>query len=228
MAPWLIAAAAAYALLLATVFVDQGRWTRRGTRFRVSDREVALTFDDGPDPAWTPRVLSILARHNVKATFFVVGRQVRRHPALLRAIVDAGHAVGNHGDRHRPLWRLTRRAATAEIENGARAIVEAGGPRPTLFRPAKGLFWPRQKRWIAETGHAPVMWSVAGKDWAGFSAMRILSSLSRRTNGGDIVLLHDGGGAVFRRGGDRGPTVAALGPFIANLKERGLSLVPLS
>jgi len=226
---WLLALIALYAFLLASIFFDQARLTRRNTFYRLTSAppKVALTFDDGPDPTWTPQILSILNRHGVKATFFVVGSNVRRHPEIVRAMVEAGHVVGNHTDRHRPLWRLSRKSVQAEIAAAEEAIVTACGKRPTLFRPPKGLLWSRQKGWVADCGYDVVLWSVNTKDWAGISARGLLSLMKRRARGGDILLFHDGGGVVATRGGNRAETVAALEPLIASFKERGLEMVAL-
>ncbi len=220
---------AVYAFVLISIFFDQARLTRRNTFYRLTSTppKVALTFDDGPDPTWTPQILDVLNRHGVKATFFVVGERVRRHPEIVRAMIDGGHVVGNHTYRHRPLWRLSKRAVVEEIRKTEDEIVAACGKKPTLFRPPKGLLWSRQKGWVAEIGYDVVLWSVNTKDWAGISARGLVSSLTRRARGGDILLFHDGGGVVATRGGNRAETVSALEPLIAAFKERGLDFVSL-
>lgn len=230
MNPWLGAAIGLYGFLWACIAIDQGRWTRRGTWFRLREPVplVALTFDDGPDPIWTPQILDVLDRHGVKATFFLVGDHVRRFPEVARDIAARGHAIGNHTYSHRPLWRLSAEAISADVRRAGEEIAAACGRQPTLFRPPKGLLWPRQKKALARWGYDVVMWSLNTKDWAGPSPRRLAASVIRRARAGDIVLFHDGGGVVSRAGGNRAATVAALGPIIEAFQKRGWGLVSLA
>jgi len=138
------------------------RLTRRGPTF---SRKVALTFDDGPDPSSTLRCLEILNPHQVRATFFLVGERVRRHPELARAIRAQGHDVGNHTWGHRHHWLLSPRQAHAEVREGARAITEVIGEPPRLFRPPFGQMNVFSFREAVRLGERCVLGSIAVMDW---------------------------------------------------------------
>ncbi len=139
-------AAVAAALLAGTAAYTIGAQAaagglRLGVRKRGPARAmVALTFDDGPDPVHTPRILDALAASGVRAAFFMVGRQVEAVPAVARAVASAGHDLGNHTYSHRHLWLLSPAASVAEVDRGAWAVAEATGLAPRYFRPPWGAF----------------------------------------------------------------------------------------
>jgi peptidoglycan-N-acetylglucosamine deacetylase len=161
-------------------------------RLPAATREVFLTFDDGPDPHWTPRILDVLARHRVRASFFVIGQLVRQFGPLLRDIRAAGHAVGNHTWSHRHPWSLTRALARQEVRDGADAIAQSIGERPAWFRPPHG----RLSAGLMEAAHAEneriALWSVSAVDWGPWAAPHRVLSRLRAVRPGDIVLMHDG------------------------------------
>jgi peptidoglycan/xylan/chitin deacetylase (PgdA/CDA1 family) len=181
---------------------------------------VHLTFDDGPTPAWTPRVLELLARHRAQATFFVVGRQAAAHPELVRQAWAAGHGVGNHTWTHRRLTRLGAGALQAEVGPTSAAIQRATGAPVRCLRPPHGTVDAATAAQARALGLRLVMWDVDSNDWrrpgAGVIAGRVLG----RVRAGDVVLLHDGGG-------DRSQTVAALQQVLASLSARGFRFSPL-
>jgi peptidoglycan/xylan/chitin deacetylase (PgdA/CDA1 family) len=181
---------------------------------------VHLTFDDGPTPAWTPRVLELLARHRAQATFFVVGRQAAAHPELVRQAWAAGHGVGNHTWTHRRLTRLGGGALEAEVGPTSAAIQRATGAPVRCLRPPHGTVDAASAEQARALGLRLVMWDVDSNDWrrpgAGVIAGRVLG----RVRSGDVVLLHDGGG-------DRSQTVAALQQVLASLSSRGFRFSPL-
>jgi peptidoglycan-N-acetylglucosamine deacetylase len=151
-----------------------------------------LTFDDGPDPAWTPRVLDILAAAGAHATFFVVGMHARANPGLLKRMAAQGHEIGNHTGTHRHPWTLPSAAARREVRDGADAIADITGVQPLFYRPPHG----RLRRCMTEeaegNGQAIVLWSLSAVDWGPLgSAPGILRRL-RNAVAGDIVLMHDG------------------------------------
>ena len=154
---------------------------------------VALTFDDGPDPESTRRVLKILAEHGHTATFFVVGRKVDRHPDVLREIHAGGHAIGLHGYLHDRLFALKPPGfVRTDIERTQRAVEEACGVRPTLFRPPVGLVSPRTAAGARSAGVTLVAWSVRAFDGvARTSPEQIVQRIGRGLKPGAIVLLHD-------------------------------------
>jgi peptidoglycan/xylan/chitin deacetylase (PgdA/CDA1 family) len=153
---------------------------------------VTLTFDDGPDPAWTPRCLQALADANARATFFMIGTHARRHPELVRAIARAGHTIGNHTLTHVHPWTIGATRAQAEVRDGAAAIADITGKAPTVFRPPHGA---RRRPMLEEAraqGEAVVMWDFSAIDWGWLGTSRRISKRLTRVRDGDIVLMHDG------------------------------------
>jgi peptidoglycan/xylan/chitin deacetylase (PgdA/CDA1 family) len=154
---------------------------------------VALTFDDGPHPQATPCVLKVLAAHDAVATFFLVGEQVRRHPALAREIVAAGHAVGLHGETHRNELMLSPRVLAQDRARGLDAIQQATGVTPVMHRPPYGAVSGAGLVLARGTGLETVLWSRWGRDWR---ARATADTVARDVLGnglieGEIILLHD-------------------------------------
>jgi len=150
-----------------------------------------LTFDDGPHPVVTPRVLHILQSFNARATFFVLGKRAEEHPRLIHDILDGGHAIGNHAYDHGVLLFRPRVYIQEQIGRAAESIRRISGVRPTLFRPPFGLFNPSTVSAAAELDHRLVLWSVNPADYSRRTPERMASILRRRTKSGSIVLLHD-------------------------------------
>lgn len=151
-----------------------------------------LTFDDGPDPHWTPRVLETLARAGVLATFFVIGQHARRGASLLREMRSAGHAIGNHGSTHRHPWTMSRSHARREVRDGAAAIADATGEWPGWFRPAHGRLGAFVVEAALAEGQRVALWSVSAVDWGPLAQPGRIASRLHRLRAGDIALLHDG------------------------------------
>ena len=153
---------------------------------------VALTFDDGPHPEGTRAVLAELERRNARATFFVVGEQVRRSPGLARAIVDAGHEVALHGDRHTLLLRRRVQELADDLDRASATIADETGVVPTLYRPPYGVFGARTLAHVRDRGLVPLLWSAWGRDWERRATPGSISRrVARRLAPGDVVLLHD-------------------------------------
>lgn len=185
---------------------------------------VALTFDDGPHPEGTPRVLEILASHGARATFFVVGEQVVQRPELVRRILDQGHGVQLHGYRHRLQLRLTARALRDDIERGTVAIEDALGSSPSLHRPPYGIYSSVGLEIVRARGLRPLLWARWGRDWRKFTtpgriARRVLSEL----RAGDVILLHDADFYSSERSHER--TAEALELIVTELRSRELDTV---
>lgn len=176
---------------------------------------VALTFDDGPDPRWTPEVLARLREHRVKATFCVVGQLVEAHPELVRAIAADGHTLCNHSWSHDVgLGNRSRAAIRADLERTNAAIrAVAPGPRVSYYRQPGGAWTKRVVQVAAELGMSSLHWAVDPQDWSRPGAGAIAKAVASDTGAGEIVLLHDGGG-------ERRDTVRALDRFLADLAER--------
>jgi peptidoglycan/xylan/chitin deacetylase (PgdA/CDA1 family) len=159
---------------------------------RVDRPGVALTFDDGPHPEGTPQVLAILAAHNAKATFFVVGEQVQRRPELLRRIQAEGHIIALHAYRHRLQLRLTREQLADDYTRGIHAIQDATNQTPTLHRPPYGIYSPSGLQIAHNKGLNPLLWSAWGKDWRKFTTpQRVADRVIADLTPGGVVLLHD-------------------------------------
>ncbi|HEX3802309.1 MAG TPA: polysaccharide deacetylase family protein [Solirubrobacteraceae bacterium] len=185
---------------------------------------MAITFDDGPHPEGTPRMLEILAQHGAQATFFLVGEQVVRRPELARRIVAEGHAIGLHGYRHRPHPSRTAAAIADDFERATAAIVDATGVAPRLHRPPYGVYSPASLRMARERDLQPLLWSRWGKDWRKFTtpdriARRVLTGITA----GDVILLHDADFYSSKRSHRR--TAAALPEILAKLKSAELGTV---
>ena len=174
--------------------------------------QMALTFDDGPNDPHTLHLLDVLAKHNARASFFLIGKYVRQRPDIVRAIAAAGHEIGNHTDSHPNLILVSAARLRQELSDCNKALEDALGTKVTLFRPPFGGRRPNVLRTARGMGLSPVMWSVTGYDWSAKSAAEIVRKVSGQVNSrhkaqGEIVLLHDGGHLAF--GTDRSYTVEA-------------------
>jgi peptidoglycan/xylan/chitin deacetylase (PgdA/CDA1 family) len=174
--------------------------------------QMALTFDDGPNDLHTMHLLDVLAQHNAKATFFLIGRYVRQRPEIARAVLAAGHEIGNHTYSHPNLVLVSARRLRQELDDCRKALEDALGTKATLFRPPFGGRRPSVLRTARSMGLSPIMWSVAGNDWNAKSPGAVVDKVvrqvdSRRRMQAEIVLLHDGGHLDF--GADRSHTVEA-------------------
>lgn len=184
---------------------------------------VALTFDDGPWPGATERVLDLLAELDVKTAFFVIGRYVEKHPELIARILREGHLLGNHTYDHRGDAFLRGRVYWQDqLDRTDDAIERAAGVRPGLYRPPLGMKTPISAR-AAAGRHTVVTWTRSGRDGLTTTSDRILRHLLPHSRPGDILLLHDGVSPQSAR--DPSVTVEALPPLIRGL--RGLGIKPV-
>jgi peptidoglycan/xylan/chitin deacetylase (PgdA/CDA1 family) len=194
---------------------------------RLEDAEgVALTFDDGPHPRGTPAVLEALARAGATATFFLVGEQVRREPALAREIVAAGHGVALHGERHRcQLW-LTPRMLDDDLARVASTVQEATGRSPQIYRPPFGIFSAAGLALVRRRGWQSLLWSRWGRDWeARAKPAKIAARAARELSAGDVILLHDAD--TYSSEGSWQRTAAALPAILETVHRAGLRTVPV-
>jgi peptidoglycan/xylan/chitin deacetylase (PgdA/CDA1 family) len=196
-----------------------------GIPFRLPGASgVALTFDDGPHPEGTPAVLEILEQADIRATFFLVGEQVERRPALAGEIRAAGHAIALHGDRHRLQLRLRAAEIASDLARGAAAIEDATGVTPILHRPPYGIYSGSGLRLARDAGLKPLLWSRWGKDWRRFTTpARIAARATRDVRPGDVILLHDAD--FYSARGSHRRTVEALASVLAVLDRRGIATV---
>jgi len=197
-----------------------GQWYGRTfTGLARGTRQLALTYDDGPNDPHTLRLLETLARHHVRATFFLIGRYVRQRPDIVREIVAAGHIVGNHTFTHPLLIFKSAAEIRKELTDCRSAIQDTIGEHSNLFRPPFGGRRPAVLRIARELGLEPIMWNVTGYDWSAPPAAVIERKCARQIHGGDVILLHDGGHRQM--GADRAQTVVATDHLITRYKSDG-------
>ncbi|MFB7115820.1 bifunctional polysaccharide deacetylase/glycosyltransferase family 2 protein [Streptomyces sp. NPDC056291] len=195
---------------------------------QVKARTVALTFDDGPDPVWTPRILEVLRRNHVHATFFILGTQAVAHPELVRRIVADGHQIGIHAFTHPDLARLAPWQRSLELRETQLAVAGAAGVTTALLRPPYSsendalddAAWSVLKQ-ANVTGYVTVLTTQDAEDWQRPGVERIIARATPRGHAGQIVLMHDAGG-------DRSQTVAALGSLIPRLKAQSFKFATVS
>lgn len=196
-------------------------------RYRSGHAGVALTFDDGPMPGTTDRVLDVLAELGVHASFFCVGRNAERAPALLRRIAAEGHAVGSHSLTHPNPWELTTQQVRAEYAAGRAAVEQALGAPAPLFRPPHGRLSLRTASILRR--HRPVLWSNDPQDWRAGTGREQIERIVGAAVDGDVVLLHDWiEQPEAPQCLDRSPTIEALPAVVAAVRSRGLSFVRLA
>ncbi len=203
-----------------------GAWPALRRPLGVEDRTAggagyALTFDDGPHAQGTPAVLEVLARERVAATFFLVGEQIRRNPSLPREIVEAGHEIALHCDRHRNLLRLTPRQVRADLERANDAIATSTGREVRLYRPPYGVLNAAALRHARARGWRTLLWSHWGRDWERrATADSIVRRVTAGAGEGAVLLLHDADD--YSAPGSWRHTLAALPRVIETLRARGL------
>jgi len=216
--------------VLFTVFFDQAVLVRHGTLYRkdVKEKVVALTFDDGPSPQWTPLILDELKRSGVRATFFMLGEHVKEYPDIARRVAQEGHDIGNHTYSHHVLIYYKMDELAREIKDAEKVIREVTGKTTALFRPPKAWLTNPEKQKIRELGYQVVLWSLNSKDWVTFDDKYIVKYLLHHIRPGEIILFHDSGGVFSVEGGDRRETVLAVRRLIERLKERGYRFVTVT
>jgi peptidoglycan-N-acetylglucosamine deacetylase len=189
---------------------------------------IAMTFDDGPNPKYTPGLLELLARHDAKATFFLIGEWAEREPALIREIVAAGHAIGNHTHTHVTMPAHPAKRIREELRR-CREAVEASGETfstvngASLMRPPYGRRRPGTLRTMREEGYVPVMWSITCYDWRAHTTTKRITRRGRRAKEGDIILLHDGNSEM--PAADRHKSVDAARAILESHGEKGFQFV---
>ena len=188
-------------------------------------KQIALTYDDGPNDPHTLKLLDVLAKHSVRATFFMIGRYVQQRPDIARAVAQAGHVIGNHTFTHPLLIFKTETQTRTQLVDCHQALEDAIGEHSNLFRPPFGGRRPATLRIARELGLQTVMWNVTGYDWNAPPALVIEKKVARQIRGGDLILLHDGGHRTM--GADRAQTVIATDNLIRRYKNEGYEFVPV-
>lgn len=225
---YLIGAAAAAAASAAAYesMAPTGQWFGRAfSGLGRGSNKLALTFDDGPNDPHTLRLLEVLAKHNVRATFFLIGCYVQQRPDIVRELVQAGHVIGNHTFTHPLLTFKSTSELRAQLEDCDRALTDATGEHSNLFRPPFGGRRPAVMRIARQMGLEPIMWNVTGYDWNAPSAEHIERKVTSQVRGGNVILLHDGGHRNF--GADRSFTITATDRLISRYKDEGYEFVTI-
>ncbi|MFC7337262.1 polysaccharide deacetylase family protein [Haloferula chungangensis] len=189
------------------------------SRVAVSQNYVAMTFDDGPHPQNTPKLLDILRERNIKATFYVIGRNVDLYPAITRRIVAEGHEIGNHTYTHGNMTKMSDSKVREELDKCREAIARAAGVKPRTLRPPYGALLQNQRSWIhSEYGYPTIMWAVDPRDWQRPGPSVVTSRILSATTPGAIVLAHD----------LHAPTVTAMPATLDGLLRKGYKFVTVS
>jgi peptidoglycan/xylan/chitin deacetylase (PgdA/CDA1 family) len=184
-------------------------------------KQIALTFDDGPHPTLTPRILEILAKYNVTATFFMVGQNVFNYPEAARAVIEAGHEVGNHTFTHPHIANLNEKPIFDEIGRCEDALEELCEYRPHILRTPQGAMTPSLEKCLLEDDYILVLWSLDTRDWENKSTAHIVQTVLDRVQPGDIILMHD-------YIGHNSKTPEALEKIIPILLSQGYEFVTVS
>jgi len=187
------------------------------SRLSTQEKVVCLTFDDGPSPKTTPMVLEILKKYNVPATFFVLGQCAKRHPKLLKTIVDHGHTLANHSYSHKVMPSLSAQKQDEELEDTSTLLTAVSGT-PLWFRPPYGSYTPALKARVESKGMKVVLWSIDPLDWKKPSSAVLKKRVSDHLHPGAIILLHDIHLSM----------VKGLEGVIQAILEKGYRIVPLS
>ena len=204
----------------------EGQWYGSTfTGLARGSKQLALTYDDGPNDPHTLRLLEVLAKHNVKATFFLIGRYVRQRSEIARELATAGHTAGNHTSSHALLTLKGQAEIRRQLSDCRAALSDAIGEHSNLFRPPFGGRRPAVLRIARQLHLEPIMWSVTGYDWDAPLAEIIERKVTRQIRGGDVILLHDGDHRQM--GADRSQTVLATDRLIDRYKTQGYEFVTI-
>ncbi|CAM3363485.1 polysaccharide deacetylase family protein [Brevibacillus invocatus] len=191
-------------------------------RIDTKKKVVALTFDDGPDATYTPKILEVLHQNKVPATFFVLGSQVDKYPKVMQWITKAGHEIGNHGYDHHDLNKLTEQEVYDDIKHGELSILRTTGILAQNYRPPGGVMTHDVMNAVQACGYDLILWSIDPRDWSlRRTASVIAKSVKSNVSSGDIILFHDGGL-------NQKQTVAALRDLIKHLRAQGYRFVTVS
>jgi len=196
---------------------------RNFTGLARGTRQLALTYDDGPNDPYTGHLLDVLAKHDVRATFFLIGRYVAQRPEIVRRHVEFGNAIGNHTWDHPNLIFSTPHSLRSELGRTSQAIADACGLRPKLFRPPFGGRRPGVLQAARAMDMTPIMWNVTCYDWKPTTSAAVEQNAQRQIRGGDVILMHDGGHKGF--GADRSHSVTATDHLIRKYKDEGYTFV---
>jgi peptidoglycan/xylan/chitin deacetylase (PgdA/CDA1 family) len=196
--------------------------TRQGNSTITS---LALTFDDGPDLKYTPKILDTLKKYNVKATFFVVGTQIQKYPAIFRRLIREGHEIGSHSFQHLKFPQLSAEQIKYQLNHNNEIIRQNGGKPRMIFRPPYGALDPTTVELIGKLDYKIILWTIDSLDWRGLKEQQVISNVVPKLNRGDIVLQHCAADSKLE---DLRGSNEALPEIIKTAKIRGYRLVTIS
>jgi peptidoglycan/xylan/chitin deacetylase (PgdA/CDA1 family) len=206
-------------------FGSQQGIVRRGLKDR---KAVSLTFDDGPSPDFTPKILDVLRKKNVRASFFVTGSHVQKYPDVAKRIVGEGHDIGNHTYSHREIAPSVRKTILWQLKRTDNVIYSVTGVRTRLFRPPRGIYSNASRELLVTEGYKIILWTISSTDWRGTNAKTMARRVLKYARNGGIILFHDSGALFRKEGASRKNTVEALSLIIDSLRERGFEIIPVS
>lgn len=184
-------------------------------------KTIALTFDDGPHPRYTKRILDILEKYQISATFFMIGCNVKSYPEVAKLVMNKGHEIGSHTYSHPHMRSISLSQFEKELKQTEDILCENSIPRPKLFRPPEGFRSAEQMAFLENAGYQAIVWSVDTHDWQGKNAGEIVAFVLKNIKGGDIVLFHDYTSC-------RNTTITALEQLIPQLLKDGYTFVTVS
>jgi peptidoglycan-N-acetylglucosamine deacetylase len=192
----------------------------------TTEKAVALTFDDGPSPVYTPQIMALFKLYQAHGTFFVMGHRVEQYPGLVQELIKAGHEVGNHSFSHPRMTKEDQLSRERQLERTAVDLDLLGYPQSErLFRPPYSAYDDRLKAYLAHTRRCLVLWSLDSGDWQGLAAPAIIKNVLGRVRNGSIIIFHD---SDENARADRHPTVEALKTILPALKAAGYRMVTVS
>ena len=226
---WIILGSAAFCLTVFTsnpvshVFYDRVFWGMSGVYWevKVNEKEAALTFDDGPSPTFTNKILDLLKRYQAKATFFVVGKQAERFPNLVLREYNEQHELGNHTYEHREINGMTEDELKKDLELSHQIVFKITGQRMRLFRPTSGNINDRLVKAARSLNYNIIIWKQDSRDWTGLNGKIIAVRILKTIQPGSIILFHD-------LGGNRKNTLLALEIILPELSRQGYQFVTVS
>ena len=210
---------------LAPVYKDRPRWEQTGQiiwEFTTPIKLIALTFDDGPSPTFTPQLLQLLAEYHAKASFFITGEQAAKFPEILKNTAKQGHTIGNHLYSHQRIEPMSLETLILNLDRTHRLILKITGKPSRFFRPPDGYYDEKIVQAAATLNYQVIIWTWTQdtRDWSKIPAYKIAGKVIKNAHPGDIILMHD-------RGGDRSNTINALKIILPTLTERGYRFVSL-
>lgn len=214
-----------FSLILALIFIPPFSVTANTanvfTKNTSAEKKVALTFDDGPHPIYTPKILDLLEEYSVPATFFVIGQNVDNYPEAFKTLLESDCEIGNHTYHHKNVSNMSESEIRSELEMTETAISKFSNIKPTLLRPPEGSFGKQLEKVCIEKKYDVILWSIDTRDWEYASAEQISATVLKKIQNGDIILMHD----YVSHGAH---TYDALKIIIPELLSRGYSFVNVS